>query len=105
MLNMLIGITWGILTAHADSTVTETARLRWMEGDARGVISTIEPWLDTRTGPYGNERDALRLLLAKAYAEQGRELIMEYFDEPFPIRVEAVGCKGLYDPDNLLPRG
>ena len=71
MLNMLIGITWGILTAHADSTVTETARLRWMEGDARGVISTIEPWLDTRTGPYGNERDALRLLLAKAYAEQG----------------------------------
>jgi hypothetical protein len=27
---------------------------------------------------------------------------MEYFDEPFPIKVEAVGCKALYDPDNTL---
>jgi len=43
--------------------------------------------------------------LPKAYAEQGREPLLEYFDEPFPIRVEAVGCNGLYDPDNLLPRG
>ena len=42
--------------------------------------------------------------LPKEYAEEGRTLLIEYFDESFPVRVEAVGCKGLYDPDNLLPR-
>jgi hypothetical protein len=29
---------------------------------------------------------------------------MEYFNEPFPLKVEAVGCKALYDPDNALPK-
>ena len=38
------------------------------------------------------------------YAVEGKELIMEYFDEPFPIKVEAVGCKALYDPENALPK-
>ena len=42
--------------------------------------------------------------LPKEYAEEGRILTMEYFDEPFPIRVEAVGCKALYDPTNELPK-
>ena len=42
--------------------------------------------------------------LPKEYAEEGRTLLIEYFDESFPVRVEAVGCKGRYDPDNLLPR-
>ncbi len=42
--------------------------------------------------------------LPREYARTGCELVMEYFDEPFPIRVEAVGCRGLYDPDNLLPK-
>lgn len=42
--------------------------------------------------------------LPREYAVEGRELVMEYFDEPYPIRVEAVGCKALYDPGNLLPR-
>lgn len=37
-------------------------------------------------------------------AEVGREFTMEYFDEPFPIRVEAVGYGALYDPDNSLPK-
>ncbi len=37
-------------------------------------------------------------------AEVGREMIMEYFDEPFPIRVEAVGYQALYDPNNELPK-
>jgi glycine cleavage system aminomethyltransferase T len=54
-------------------------------------------------GPSVGKNIALGYL-PKAYAEQGRELLLEYFDEPFPIRVEAVGCEGLYDPDNLLPR-
>ena len=29
---------------------------------------------------------------------------MEYFHEPFPVVVEAVGYKPLYDPENLKPR-
>ena len=42
--------------------------------------------------------------LPREYAEEGRELVMEYFDEPYPIKVEAVGCKALYDPANELPK-
>ena len=42
--------------------------------------------------------------LPYGYAAEGRELVMEYFDEPFPIKVEAVGCKALYDPANALPK-
>lgn len=32
------------------------------------------------------------------YAEEGRELVLEYFSEHFPIRIEAVGYRSLYDP-------
>lgn len=42
--------------------------------------------------------------LPKEYAVEGKELVMEYFNEPFPIKVEAVGCKALYDPANALPK-
>ena len=38
------------------------------------------------------------------YAVEGRELIMEYFEEQFPLKVEAVGCKALYDPSNAKPK-
>ncbi|MDJ0897009.1 MAG: FAD-dependent oxidoreductase [Alphaproteobacteria bacterium] len=38
------------------------------------------------------------------YCEEGRELLMEYFQEPFPMVVEAVGYKPLFDPENLRPR-
>ena len=34
------------------------------------------------------------------YAEEGRELTLEYFQEHYPIRIEAVGYRALYDPDN-----
>lgn len=34
------------------------------------------------------------------YAEEGRELVLEYFEERFPIRIEAVGYRALYDPEN-----
>ena len=33
---------------YTADTLLETAKVRWMEGDPRGVISLIEPWLDTR---------------------------------------------------------
>ncbi|MGI9315686.1 MAG: FAD-dependent oxidoreductase [bacterium] len=54
-------------------------------------------------GPSVGKNIALGYL-PKEYAEEGRELVMEYFNEPFTIRVEAVGCKGLYDPANSLPK-
>ena len=38
--------------------------------------------------------------LPHAYAEQGRELLLEYFHEHYPVRVAAVGYRALYDPDN-----
>ena len=38
------------------------------------------------------------------YCNVGQELVMEYFHEPFPLVVEAVGYKPLYDPENLKPK-
>ncbi len=54
-------------------------------------------------GPSVGKNIALGYL-PKAYANEGQELLLEYFDEPFPIKVEMVGCKGLYDPENRLQR-
>lgn len=34
------------------------------------------------------------------YAQEGRELELEYFQERYPVRIEAVGCRALFDPDN-----
>jgi hypothetical protein len=31
-------------------------------------------------------------------------MTMEYLGEQFPMKVEAVGYKPLYDPENRLPR-
>ena len=43
-----------------------------MQGDYEGVISLLEPWTKKKkTGPYGNERDSLRILLSSAYQERG----------------------------------
>lgn len=37
-------------------------------------------------------------------ARIGRELIVEYFGETYPVEVAAVGYKALYDPESLKPR-
>ncbi|TBW56180.1 FAD-dependent oxidoreductase [Marinobacter halodurans] len=34
------------------------------------------------------------------YAQEGRELLLEYFGERYRIRIESVGYRALYDPDN-----
>jgi glycine cleavage system aminomethyltransferase T len=34
------------------------------------------------------------------YCEEGRKLEIEYFNQKFPVQVEAVGMKALYDPTN-----
>jgi glycine cleavage system aminomethyltransferase T/glycine/D-amino acid oxidase-like deaminating enzyme len=38
--------------------------------------------------------------LPHAYCEEGKMLEIEYFDQKFPVRVDAVGMKSLYDPTN-----
>jgi glycine cleavage system aminomethyltransferase T/glycine/D-amino acid oxidase-like deaminating enzyme len=42
--------------------------------------------------------------LPHEYCEVGRELLLEYFHEQYPIKVEAVGYRPLYDPENARPR-
>ncbi len=54
-------------------------------------------------GPSIGKNIAMGYLPAN-YAKEGLELAIEYFGEVFPVEVAAVGCKALYDPDNLLPR-
>jgi glycine cleavage system aminomethyltransferase T/glycine/D-amino acid oxidase-like deaminating enzyme len=54
-------------------------------------------------GPSVGKNIALSYL-PREYAEEGRELMMEYFEESFPIKVEVVGCRGLYDPANEFPK-
>jgi glycine cleavage system aminomethyltransferase T len=50
-------------------------------------------------GPSVGQNIALAYLPVD-YAEEGRELALEYFHERYPLRVEAVGYRALYDPDN-----
>lgn len=38
--------------------------------------------------------------LPQAYCEEGRELEIEYFNQKFPVTVEGIGMKALYDPTN-----
>ncbi len=38
------------------------------------------------------------------HAKEGKELKVEYFHEHFPVRIEAVGYKPLYDPENARPK-
>ncbi|MDX1609019.1 MAG: FAD-dependent oxidoreductase [Halofilum sp. (in: g-proteobacteria)] len=38
------------------------------------------------------------------YAQEGRELAMDYFEERYPLRLESVGYKPLYDPENAKPK-
>jgi glycine cleavage system aminomethyltransferase T/glycine/D-amino acid oxidase-like deaminating enzyme len=37
------------------------------------------------------------------YAQKGRELLVQYFGDTYPVEVAAIGYKALYDPDNLKP--
>ena len=70
MMPSLIG-TVSVLYASSTSNVQQEAKRRWLDGDARGVISIVEPWLSENSAPYGSERDALRLLLGEAYIVEG----------------------------------
>lgn len=49
-------------------------------------------------------RNLMLAYLPRAYCEAGRALNIEYFNQSFPVRVEAVGYQPIYDPDNERPR-
>ncbi len=38
------------------------------------------------------------------YCQEGRELLVEYFGEQYKVKVESVGYKPLYDPENTKPK-
>ena len=54
-------------------------------------------------GPTIGKNIALAYL-PHEYCQEGHELQMEYFGEPYKLKLESVGYKPLYDPDNLLPK-
>lgn len=54
-------------------------------------------------GPSVGKNIALGYL-PKDYCEAGTELLIEYFGEQYPVVVESVGYRPLYDPDNIKPR-
>ena len=49
-------------------------------------------------------KNILLAYLPHDYCQVGRELTMEYFGEEYSVKIEGVGYKPLYDPDNLLPK-
>ena len=38
------------------------------------------------------------------FCQVGRELQIQYFADIYPVKVEVVGYKSLYDPENIKPR-
>jgi len=54
-------------------------------------------------GPSIGKNIALAYL-PHAYAEVGRELQIQYFADVYPVTVEAVGYRSLYDPESIKPR-
>ncbi len=54
-------------------------------------------------GPTIGKNIALAYL-PHAYAEVWPELQIQYFADVYPVKVEAVGYRSLYDPENIKPR-
>ena len=67
---LILFCTWAFPVQAEEVSLQRQAKQRWLEGDHEGVISLIEPWTKRKSGPYGNERDSLRILLAAAYQER-----------------------------------
>ncbi|MEH6579688.1 MAG: FAD-dependent oxidoreductase [Amphritea sp.] len=54
-------------------------------------------------GPSIGKNIALAYL-PHEYCQIGRELQIEYIDEPYKVKVETIGCVGMYDPENVKPK-
>lgn len=59
----------GVVSMIPDDPL-DLARQRWVQGDAAGVITILEPWMEGR-GPRGRTRDAANLLAGMAQLELG----------------------------------
>lgn len=99
-----------VLTENVDS-----------KGVARYPVGTL-PVLDPETGEtlvdelgrrsfttsivYGPTigKNIALAYLPRSHCQTGRKLAVEYFGEAYPVEVESVGYKPLYDPENLKPR-
>jgi glycine cleavage system aminomethyltransferase T/glycine/D-amino acid oxidase-like deaminating enzyme len=99
-----------VLTENVDS-----------KGVARYPVGTL-PVLDPETGEtlvdelgrrsfttsivYGPTigKNIALAYLPRSHCQTGRKLAVEYFGELYPVKVEGVGYKPLYDPENLKPR-
>lgn len=71
----------------------ETGEVPVDELGRRSYVASVE------YGPSLGKNIALGYL-PSSYAQEGRILSMEYFHERYPLRVEAVGYRALYDPSN-----
>jgi len=54
-------------------------------------------------GPSVGKNIALAYL-PYAYCQEGRKLKTQYFNEEYPVKIEAVGYRALFDPDNERPK-
>ncbi|MEX1081123.1 MAG: FAD-dependent oxidoreductase [Halofilum sp. (in: g-proteobacteria)] len=54
-------------------------------------------------GPSIGKNIALAYL-PHAYCREGQRLLVEYFHEHYPVQVEVVGYRALYDPENERPK-
>ena len=90
---------------NIEETFSPTLPAEKAAGTKAHLRKTLGATSDVDREGWGAEQSYIALgYLPREYAVEGRELKMEYFEEPFPIKVEAVGCKGLYDPANELPK-
>lgn len=71
----------------------ETGEVPVDELGRRSYVTSVE------YGPSLGKNIALGYLPPE-YAQEGRVLTMEYFHEQYPLQVEAVGYRALYDPSN-----
>ena len=83
---------------------------RWRQIQTQFGYGTLIDALDRRSyttsiafGPTIGKNIALAYL-PHAYAEVGRELQIQYFADVYPVMVEAVGYRALYDAENGKPR-
>ena len=69
-----------------------------MDAEARHSYTTSRAF-----GPSIGKKIALAYL-SHDYCQVGREFQIQYFADIYPGKVEAVGYRSLYDPENGKPR-
>ena len=99
-----------VMTSHIDSTGVARyplGNLPVMDPATGAILIDSEGRRSYTTsiafGPSIGKNIALAYL-PHAYAEVGRELQIQYFADVYPVKVETVGYRSLYDPESIKPR-